>query len=60
MILGLAALAAPVFGADGTLEVVVGLVLPVRMMTAAEAKRLGRMLRITADRASEELGFSSP
>jgi DNA-binding IclR family transcriptional regulator len=58
MIVGLAALAAPVFGAGGTLEVVVGLVLPVRMMSAAEAKRLGRLLRQTADRASEELGFS--
>lgn len=60
MILGLAALGAPVFGADGALEVVLGLVLPSRMMTAREAKRLGALLCLTADCASQELGFGGP
>jgi DNA-binding IclR family transcriptional regulator len=59
MIFGLAAVAAPVFGADGALEVVVGLVLPTGMMTAPEAERLGRLLRATADRVSAELGYSA-
>jgi DNA-binding IclR family transcriptional regulator len=57
MIFGLAALAAPVFGADGALEVVIGMVMPARMMTAAEAKRLGVALLASADRASQELGY---
>ncbi|MBV9050272.1 MAG: IclR family transcriptional regulator [Solirubrobacterales bacterium] len=57
MIFGLAALAAPVFGPDGALEVVVGLVLPARMMTAAEARRLGATLLATTERASHELGY---
>ncbi len=58
MIVGLAALSAPVFGPDGALEAVLGLVTPVQMMNASEAKRLGRLLRETADRASRDLGFS--
>jgi DNA-binding IclR family transcriptional regulator len=58
MIVGLAGLAAPVFGADGGLEAVIGMVLPARMMTAAEAKRVGAALRATADRASQELGYA--
>jgi DNA-binding IclR family transcriptional regulator len=58
MIVGLAGLAAPVFGADGGLEAVIGMVLPARMMTAAEAKRVGAALRATADRASHELGYA--
>jgi DNA-binding IclR family transcriptional regulator len=58
MIFGLSGLAAPIFGPDGDLELVFGVVLPTRMATAAEAKRLGRRLRSTADRASQELGFS--
>jgi len=57
MIFGLAALAAPVFGADGVIELVMGMVLPARMMSAKEADRLGRRLREVADRASRELGF---
>ncbi len=57
MIFGLAALAAPVFGADGELELVLGLVLPSRMFTAVEAKRLGPLLRSAADRTSHELGL---
>jgi len=59
MIFGLAALAAPVFGADGALEVVIGMVMPARMMTAAEAKRLGVALLVSADRASQELGYEA-
>jgi DNA-binding IclR family transcriptional regulator len=58
MILGLSALAAPVFGADGALEAVIGIVLPTGLMTAAEAKRLGKLVRETAHRASLELGVS--
>jgi DNA-binding IclR family transcriptional regulator len=58
MILGLSALAAPVFGADGTLEVVIGIVLPTGLMTAAEASRPGKLVRETAYRASQELGFA--
>lgn len=57
MIFGLAALGAPVFGPDGALEVVIGLVLPSHQMTAAEADRLGAILIATADRASRELGY---
>jgi DNA-binding IclR family transcriptional regulator len=57
MIVGLAGLAAPVFGADGGLEAVIGMVLPARMMTATEDKRLGAALCATADRASQELGY---
>jgi DNA-binding IclR family transcriptional regulator len=36
MIFGLAALSAPVFGADGQLEVALTVVLPAKMLTAAE------------------------
>lgn len=57
LIFGLAALAAPVFGADGGIELVMGIVLPARMMSAKEAAPLGRRLRAVADRASRELGF---
>jgi DNA-binding IclR family transcriptional regulator len=57
MIFGLSALAAPVFGANGELELVLGIVFPTRESTAAETKRLGRLLRSTVDRASQELGL---
>lgn len=57
MIFGLAALAAPVFAADGELELVLGLALPTRMLTAGEVRRLSPMLRSAADRTSDELGF---
>lgn len=57
MIFGLAALAAPVFGADGELESVIGLVLPTRMHTPENAERFGALLRARADRASRELGL---
>ncbi len=57
MIYGLAALGAPVFGPDGGLEVVIGLILPSHLMTVPEAKRLGAILITTADRASQELGY---
>jgi DNA-binding IclR family transcriptional regulator len=57
MIFGTAALAAPVFGADGTLEAVIGLVLPSALMSPSEARRLGTLLCATAAQAAEELGF---
>ena len=59
MIFGLAALGAPVFGADGALEAVIGLVLPSSFMSASEARRLGTLLCATAASASEELGFQA-
>jgi DNA-binding IclR family transcriptional regulator len=58
MIFGLAALAAPVFGADGELELVMGLALPSRLLTPEQAEQLGPVLRAAADRVSGELGFS--
>jgi DNA-binding IclR family transcriptional regulator len=57
LIFGLGALAAPVFGADGRLELVLGVALPGRMLTEAEAKRLGPLLRSAADAVSEKLGY---
>ena len=59
MIFGLAALGAPVFGADGALEAVIGLVLPSALMSATEARRLGALLCATAARAAEELGYEA-
>lgn len=56
MIFGLSALAAPVFGPAGAIEVVLGLVMPSGMMRPSEAKRLSGLLRAAADRASDELG----
>jgi DNA-binding IclR family transcriptional regulator len=58
MIFGLAALGAPVFGPDGELELVVGIILPARMMTAKESAKLGRTLVAGAGRISHELGFA--
>ena len=58
MIVGLGALAAPVFGADGALEVVIGLILPSGMMTEAEVRRLVGVLAAVTERISAELGFS--
>lgn len=57
MIFGLAALAAPVFGADGGLELVFALALPSGLMTAVEAKRLAPLLLASTNRASAELGL---
>ena len=57
MIFGLSALAAPVFGADGEIELVIGMILPARLMTAAESKRQGKRLREAVDGVSRELGF---
>lgn len=57
MIFGLAAIGAPVFGADDALEAVIGLILPSRMMTPAETGRLATILLATAERASRELGY---
>jgi DNA-binding IclR family transcriptional regulator len=59
MIFGLAALAAPVFGADGELELVVGLALPTRMLHG-EVPRLAPMLLRCAGRVSQELGYRPP
>jgi DNA-binding IclR family transcriptional regulator len=58
MVLGLASLAAPVFNADRRLECVLGLDLPARMMTTKEMKRLGRLLRATADQATGQPHFT--
>jgi DNA-binding IclR family transcriptional regulator len=57
MIFGLSALAAPVFGADGGIELVIGMILPARLMTEAESKRQGKRLREAVDAVSRELGF---
>ena len=57
MILGLSALAAPVFNAAGQLELAIGMVIPARL-DDAEIGILGPLLRETADRASAELGHS--
>ncbi len=57
MIVGLAALAAPVFGPGGVLEVVIGVVLPSRLMRDAELGRLGQDLREVSEDASRSLGF---
>lgn len=56
MIVGLAALSAPVFGADGEIELALGLILPARAMTPAEAKRLAKQLLGHASSISAELG----
>ncbi|OJU80364.1 MAG: hypothetical protein BGO11_10715 [Solirubrobacterales bacterium 70-9] len=58
MIFGLAALAAPVFGAAGEIELVLGLVLPGGMASERELDRLGTRVRVAADRASRELGYA--
>jgi DNA-binding IclR family transcriptional regulator len=57
MIFGLAALAAPVFGAGGEIELTLGMVIPGGMGTEGEIERLGVQVRAAADRASRELGF---
>lgn len=58
MIFGLAGLSAPVFGADGQLELALGVILPAQMMTAAESKRLSKQLLAHADSISRELGYA--
>ena len=58
MIFGLAALSAPVFGADGQLELALGIILPAQMMTAAESRRLAKQLLAHADSISRELGYA--
>lgn len=59
MIVGQAALSAPVFGPDGEIELALGLILPARMMTAAETKRLAKQLVAQADSLSAELGYTA-
>jgi DNA-binding IclR family transcriptional regulator len=56
LVFGLSALAAPIFAASGTIELVLGMIIPTEMMTRREEKRLGNRLRLAADRASRELG----
>ncbi len=58
MIFGLAALSAPVFGADGQLELATGVILPAQMMTAKETKNLAKKICANAEAISRELGFS--
>ena len=58
MIFGMAALAVPVMGASGALEVVIALVLPSGMVTRVEVERLGGLLRATAERVATELGHT--
>jgi DNA-binding IclR family transcriptional regulator len=58
MIFGLAALAAPVFGAGGEIELALGMVLPGGMASERELDRLGTSVRAAADRASQELGYA--
>ncbi len=57
MIFGLAALAAPVFGADGGLELVFALAVPSGVMNPLEVARLAPILRATTERVSVELGL---
>ena len=57
MIFGLSAIAAPVFGADGGLELVLALAVPSLMLAPAEAERLAPVLLQAADQVSQELGF---
>jgi DNA-binding IclR family transcriptional regulator len=59
LIFGLGALSAPVFGADGTLELALGLAMPRRMFTDAAVARLSVRLRSTADEISHDLGFGA-
>lgn len=58
MIFGLAALSAPVFGPDGQLELAIGVILPARLMTDKEEKKLAAQLLDHADSISRELGFN--
>jgi DNA-binding IclR family transcriptional regulator len=56
MVVGYAGLGAPVFGPDGSLEVVIAIILPSSLMTEDDARRLGTQLRAAADVVSGELG----
>jgi DNA-binding IclR family transcriptional regulator len=56
IVLGLGALAAPVFGADGAIALVVATVLPARLMTEAETGRQATHLLSAVDDISRELG----
>lgn len=59
MIYGMAAYAAPVFGADGALALAMGLAMPARMLADGEASGLADVLHLAAMDASAELGFRS-
>jgi len=56
MIVGLAALAAPVFGPSGSLELVLGIVLPERLAGKSRSRALGKQLSETAQLVSADLG----
>jgi len=58
MIFGLAALVAPIFGADGQIELTIGLVIPARQMNDRTAKALSKQLLAHADSISRELGYT--
>lgn len=59
IILGLSALAAPAFGADGAIALVVGMILPAKMMTEAETVRQSKRLLAAVDDISQQLGHRS-
>lgn len=56
MIYGLAAYAAPVFGADGTLAAAIGLAMPARMLAEGATSTLAEELVVAAVEASAALG----
>lgn len=56
MIIGLAALSAPVFGADGQIALTIGIILPAQLMVEPEEGELARQLRAHAEAISRELG----
>jgi DNA-binding IclR family transcriptional regulator len=56
LIFGVSAAAAPVFGADDSLEAVMAVILARRRATTRENARVAELLRTAAARASRELG----
>jgi DNA-binding IclR family transcriptional regulator len=58
MILGLAGIAAPVFGPGGEVELALGIVLPRGMASERDLDRLGEKVRAAAERASRDLGYA--
>jgi DNA-binding IclR family transcriptional regulator len=56
LIFGVSAAAAPVFGADDSLEAVMAVILARRRATTRENARVAELLRTAAARASHELG----
>ena len=60
MIYGMSALAAPVFGADGQLALVIGLAVPAWMLAEGDNPELVEALHATATAVSTELGHQPP